>query len=182
MPVTGGQHTGKQNRRLRRVYRSPVYGQIVSLLEPESAPLALAGNVTSIIASRIAYLLDLKGPSMVIDTACSSSLVAIHRACLSLRNGECEQAIAGSVKIIPLPVADISGVGIESSDYKTRTFDDASDGTVWGEGSAAFVLKPLSTAVRDGDRIYAVIKGGAVNQDGSSSGITAPNLWRKSSC
>lgn len=153
----------------------PVYGQIVSLLEPESAPLALAGNVTSIIASRIAYLLDLKGPSMVIDTACSSSLVAIHRACLSLRNGECEQAIAGSVKIIPLPVADISGVGIESSDYKTRTFDDASDGTVWGEGSAAFVLKPLSTAVRDGDRIYAVIKGGAVNQDGSSSGITAPN-------
>jgi|GEM_PF-987284 len=153
----------------------PVYGQMITMLDPESAPLALSGNVTSVIASRISYLLDFKGPNLVVDTACSSSLVAVHLACQSIRNGECDQAIAGSVKIIPSPIAGLSGIGIDSKSNRTRTFDNSSDGTAWGEGVVSFLLKPLDRAVEDGDHIYAVIKGGAVNQDGRSTGITSPN-------
>ncbi|MCR8843797.1 SDR family NAD(P)-dependent oxidoreductase [Paenibacillus sp. SC116] len=152
------------------------YYRMIQLLEPEALGVALAGNIRSIIASRIAYLLDLKGPSMLIDTACSSSLVAIHQACQSLRAGECEMAIAGSVKTYILPLDTSQRIGIESSDGRTRSFDDYSDGTGPGEGVAALLLKPLPQAIRDGDSIYAVIKGSAVNQDGSSIGITSPNV------
>ncbi|MCX7922792.1 MAG: SDR family NAD(P)-dependent oxidoreductase [Clostridia bacterium] len=154
----------------------PMYGQIASKIDPLSASISTAGNVSAIIPSRIAYLMDFHGPSMIVDTACSSSLLAVHLACQGIKNGECETAIAGGVKVNLAPVKGSGSIGIESPDYKAKAFDDSADGTAWGEGVAAIVLKPLSKALKDRDNIYAVIKGSAVNQDGNSIGITAPNV------
>lgn len=154
------------------------YKQILLSFEPESSGIATPGNIKSIIASRISYILDLKGPSMVVDTACSSSLTAIHLACQGIKNNECEMAIAGGVKVMLRPPEKSNsgtGIGIESSDGKAKTFDYSSDGTGLGEGVAAILLKPLDKAVKDMDNIYAIIRGSAINQDGSSIGITAPN-------
>lgn len=151
------------------------YRQYIADIEPESLSMSTAGNIPPIIASRISYILDLKGPSMLIDTACSASLVSVHAACQSIRNGECSMALAGSVKLHLLPLDNNTKLGIEASDYKAKTFDDSSDGTGMGEGAAVIVLKPLSKAEQDGDPIYAVIKGSAVNHDGASIGLTAPN-------
>ncbi len=151
------------------------YLNCIAEMEPSSLAISLAGNLTSIIPSRIAYMLDLRGPSILIDTACSSSLVSVHVACKSLLNGECDMAIAGGVKINLIPAADQVKVGIESSSARTRAFDNKSDGTGTGEGVIAILLKPLGKAVEDGDNIHAVIKGSAVNQDGASVGLTAPN-------
>ncbi|MBJ8015076.1 SDR family NAD(P)-dependent oxidoreductase [Bacillus cereus group sp. N34] len=155
------------------------YRQIIEKVgvDPSLKPIAGPGNLEAILASRISYLLDLRGPAMLIDTACSSSLVAVHQACNSIRNGDCEMAIAGGIRLnlIPLDKED-DKVGMESSDGKTRAFDNLSDGASMGEGVAAILLKPLSEAKRDGDYIYATIKGSAINQDGASIGITAPNV------
>ncbi len=151
------------------------YKRLVSELEPANTSLSIPGNIKSIIASRIAYLLDFRGPSMMVDTACSSVLTAVHLASRALRQGECEMALAGGVKISILPMKSEVGIGIKSSDYRAKTFDDRSDGTGFGEGVGVVVLKPLHRALKDKDHIYAVIKGSAVNQDGSSVGITAPN-------
>lgn len=176
---------GYGNDRLRSSYTGVYFGysadalfdykRLIEKVDPELLIDALPGNLSSIIPSRISYLLDLKGPSICIDTACSSSLVAVHLACKALRNMECDVAIAGSVKINLLPVKSSKKLGIESSDGRARTFDDSSDGTGMGEGVAAVILKPLNRALRDGDNIYAVIKGTAANQDGNCIGITAPN-------
>ncbi|MFC4306455.1 HAD-IIIC family phosphatase, partial [Cohnella boryungensis] len=151
------------------------YKRLIAEREPESLSLAIPGNLSSIAASRISYLLDFRGPSLAVDTACSSSLVALHLAMQGLRSGECEQALVGGVKTYLLPVDLGIKIGIESPDYRARTFDDASAGTGGGEGAAAVLLKPLGKALRDKDAIYAVIKGSAMNQDGASIGITAPN-------
>lgn len=151
------------------------YARPISEIDPSSIPMAVPGNLPSIIASRISYILDLRGPSISIDTACSSSLVAVHYACQAIRNQECEMAISGGVKINLIPLEREYKLGIESSDGKARTFDDKADGTGRGEGIAAIILKQLDKAIMDGDNIYAVIKGSAINQDGSSIGITAPN-------
>ncbi len=155
------------------------YKEYVETLNPPLASFAISGNLNSIIASRISYLLDLKGPSMTIDTACSSSLAAVHVACLSLRNRECSMALAGAVKIDLLPLNSIKGkedeIGITSSDGRARTFDDSSKGTGLGEGVGALLLKPLAKALEDGDNIYAIIKGSSANQDGSSVNLTSPN-------
>ncbi|TYP76740.1 SDR family oxidoreductase [Paenibacillus methanolicus] len=151
-----------------------VYHRLIASVEPNALPMAVAGNSKPIIASRLAYGMDFKGPNMLIDTTCSSSLVAVHMACQALRNGECETAIAGGSQIHLIPARQTE-IGIESSDGRTKTFDDRSDGTGSGEGVAAILLKPLRAALRDNDRIYAVIKGSAVNHDGASNGITAPN-------
>ncbi len=150
------------------------YKKFISEIEPSSLSMAVPGNVASVIASRISYLLDLKGPSMIIDTACSSSLVAVHVACQAIRNGECDMAIAGGIRIYLLPFRETK-IGVESSTGRTKTFDYDSDGLGAGEGVVAILLKPLHKAIEDNDNIYAVIKGSAVNQDGSSIGITAPN-------
>ncbi|CAM4502149.1 condensation domain-containing protein [Paenibacillus typhae] len=136
----------------------------------------VTGNLASIIPSRISYLLDLKGPSLLVDTACSSSLVAIHLACSAIRSGECSMALAGGVRTVLLPLNVQEKIGIESMDGRTRAFDDLADGTGIGEGAAAILLKPLDEALKDRDHIYAVVKGTAVNQDGASIGITAPNV------
>ncbi|WP_438431722.1 SDR family NAD(P)-dependent oxidoreductase [Gorillibacterium sp. sgz500922] len=154
------------------------YHRFISEIDPDSESMALVGNTASVAAGRTSYLFDLKGPSMVVDTACSASLVAVHLACKSIRNGDCEMAIAGGVKVNLLPVhrkGSPRGIGMESSDGRTRTFDQWSDGTGSGEGVAAILLKPLKKAIADRDNIYAVIKGSASNQDGSSAGLTAPN-------
>ncbi|MBL0389059.1 hypothetical protein JJB07_20920 [Tumebacillus sp. ITR2] len=154
------------------------YRQLIDELEidPALRPASVPGNLASIISSRISYLLDLKGPAMLIDTACSSSLVAVHQACLALRNGDCEMALAGGIRLNLIPVDKPEDrVGMESSDGKTRTFDQTSDGTAMGEGVGVVLLKPLAQAQQDGDPIYAVVKGTAINQDGLSAGITFPN-------
>ncbi|WP_051287456.1 non-ribosomal peptide synthetase [Paenibacillus taiwanensis] len=151
------------------------YKRVLETLSPQSLSLAAAGNLSPMIASRISYLLNFRGPSLSIDTACSSSLVAIHLACQSLRSGECDTAIAGSVKLNLLPMDTGIRLGIEASDYRAKPFDESADGTGIGEGVVAFILKPLHKAEQDNDNIYAVIKGSAMNQDGASVGITAPN-------
>jgi malonyl CoA-acyl carrier protein transacylase len=135
------------------------------------------GIFNSIVANRLSYLLDLRGPSMAVDTACSSSLVAVHLACQSLRTRESNLAIAGGVNLILSPEWTIafSQAGMMAKDGRCKTFDAAADGYVRGEGCGAVILKRLSDALKDGDRILAVLRGSAVNQDGRSVGLTAPN-------
>ncbi|GFN33012.1 SDR family NAD(P)-dependent oxidoreductase [Paenibacillus xylaniclasticus] len=171
----GGKISGTQTGVYLGYADWPVYGQYITKKHPSLIHAAGAGNTPSLIASRISYLLDLQGPAFLVDTACSSSLVAVHLACQAIRSGECDMAIAGGVKTCLMPIEGVFEIGIESSQYRTRAFDDSSDGTVWGEGTVAILLKPLEQAMEDGDRIYAVIKGSAMNQDGASAGITAPN-------
>jgi amino acid adenylation domain-containing protein len=151
------------------------YGRLIADAKPEEYSIAVAGNLTSIIASRISYILDLKGPSVLVNTACSSSLVAIHNACRGISDGECNMAVAGGVKVYLAALENEFKLGIESADSRTKSFDDDSDGTARGEGVVAIFLKPLKKAVEDRDPIYAVIKGSSVNQDGTSNGITAPS-------
>lgn len=150
------------------------YRRIIASTDPDSLPTSLAGNVRPILASRLSYIMDFHGPSLVVDTTCSSSLMAIHLASQAIRSGECQLAIAGGVQLHLLPIRQ-GNIGIESSDGRAKTFDDRSDGTGTGEGVFAVLLKPLRKAMRDGDSIYAVIKGSAANHDGASIGITAPN-------
>ncbi len=135
------------------------------------------GNTHSIAANRISYFLDLHGPSKAVDTACSSSLVATHDACQSLRQGECELALAGGVNLILSPDLNIafSQAQMLSPDGRCKTFDAEANGYVRSEGCGIIVLKRLSDAKRDGDNILAIIKGSAINQDGRSNGLTAPN-------
>lgn len=153
------------------------YGQFIAKNEPSAASISVTGNLPPVTAGRIAYILDFKGPCLLVDTACSSSSVAVHLACQAIRNGDCDQAIAGGVRISLTPAAGVhdNELGLVSKSLKTKAFDENSDGTVWGEGVAAIFIKPLSNALKDGDSIYAVIKGSAINQDGKSAGLTAPN-------
>ncbi|WP_160670946.1 non-ribosomal peptide synthetase [Clostridium sp. C8-1-8] len=142
-------------------------------------PMNLTGSWTGIMASRISYIFNLKGPSMVVDTACSSGLVSIHKACESLYLKECDMAIAGGINLNSTPLKSVSEafdmVIVESKDGKLRPFDKSASGTIWGEGVCTVLLKPLAKAIEDGDNIHAVIKGSAINNDGASNGITAPN-------
>lgn len=167
------------------------YKQYVVKCDESLKNVALAGNLNAVLSSRISYYLNLKGSSMVIDTACSSGLVALHLACEELKKGDCNLAIVAGAKInlIP-PIMQEGNLAICSDDGYTRTFDASSQGTGIGEGVVSLILKPLQKAKEDRDNIYAVIKGSALNQDGKSVGITAPNaqsqvdllmdVWRKS--
>jgi acyl transferase domain-containing protein/acyl carrier protein len=139
---------------------------------------ASTGTSHSVVAGRLSYLLDLRGPSLTADSACSSSLVAVHLASQSLRAGECDLALGGGVNVVvsPLPsIAFSQFPGMVAPDGRCKTFDARADGYVRSEGCGVVVLKRLSDARHDGDRILAVLRGGAVNQDGRSSGVTAPN-------
>jgi len=135
------------------------------------------GSAHSVAAGRIAYVLGLQGPNFAVDTACSSSLVAIHLACQSLRARECRMALAGGVNVIVTPdiTVALSRSHMMAPDGRCKAFDAAADGFVRGEGCGMIVLKRLSQAREDGDKVVALIRGSAVNQDGRSSGITAPN-------
>ena len=135
------------------------------------------GTALSIIANRISNSLDLSGPSLGIDTACSSSLVALDAACGKLKAGECDVAVAGGVNVLldPRMFVTFSRAHMLSATGKIRAFDADADGFVRGEGAGVVLLKRPEDAQRDGDRIYAVIRGTAVNQDGRTGTITAPN-------
>jgi acyl transferase domain-containing protein/acyl carrier protein len=135
------------------------------------------GINSSVASGRIAYLWGLQGPTVSLDTACSSSLVALHLACQSLRGGECDQALAGGVNLILSPEYTIafSKARMLSPDGRCKTFDAAANGYVRGEGCGVVMLKRLSDALEHGDEIKALIRGTAINQDGPSSALTAPN-------
>ena len=135
------------------------------------------GGSLSIAANRLSYFFGFHGPSLAVDTACSSSLVAVHQAMRSLRSGECAAALAGGVNLVllPEPTIGFSQARMMSSDGRCRAFAAGADGYVRAEGCGLVLLKPLSAARADGDRILAVLRGSAVNQDGRSNGLTAPN-------
>ncbi|NEQ83924.1 MAG: polyketide synthase, partial [Moorea sp. SIO2I5] len=136
-----------------------------------------SGNSPSTASGRISYILGLVGPNLVVDTACSSSLVSIHLACSSLRNQECNLALAGGVNLLLFPEVSIalSQGRMLSVDGRCKTFDASANGYVRGDGCGIIVLKRLSDAVANRDNILAVIRGTAINQDGPSSGLTVPN-------
>ncbi len=135
------------------------------------------GNAHSVTVGRISYLLGLKGPAVAVDTACSSSLISIHLACQSLRMRESDLALAGGVSLSLRPETQLALAkwGMLSPRGACHAFDSRADGFVRGEGAGVVVLKRLTDAVRDGDRVLAVVRGSAVNQDGRSNGLTAPN-------
>ncbi|GCE51339.1 type I polyketide synthase [Thermosporothrix hazakensis] len=135
------------------------------------------GTAHNVIAGRLSYFLNLKGPSIAVDTACSSSLVALHLACQSLRTGESDLAFAGGVNLILRPEVSIcfSKLHMLAPDGRCKPFDARADGFVRGEGCGVLLLKRLSDAIRDHDPILALIRGSSLNQDGRSAGLTAPN-------
>ena len=136
-----------------------------------------SGGALSIIANRLSYFLDFRGPSVTVDTACSSSIVALHLACQSLRIGDSDVALAAGVNLMLAPsvVRAFDQTGALSPTGACHAFDADADGFIRGEGCGVVVLKRLSDAVRDGDRVLAVVRGSAVNQDGRSNGLLAPN-------
>ena len=140
-------------------------------------PYSTTGNALSMASNRVSYALDFQGPSLVIDTACSSSLVALHYACQALRLDECRMAIAAGVNLLLTPEIShaLRQAGMLAPDGRCKTFSDQANGYVRGEGCGVLVLKRLSDAQADGDRILATIKGSAVAQDGRTNGITAPS-------
>ncbi|WP_437592934.1 SDR family NAD(P)-dependent oxidoreductase [Sorangium sp. So ce1000] len=145
----------------------------LSLIDQHTA----TGIDTSIIAARVSYQLGLQGTSVTVNTACSSSLVAVHLACQSLRTGESTMALAGGVHLILSAhgTVGMTKFGAMNPAGQCRSFDADANGYVRGEGGGIVVLKPLSRAIADGDRIYCVIRGSATNNDGFSNGLTAPN-------
>ncbi|OBK77361.1 type I polyketide synthase [Mycobacterium sp. 1164985.4] len=147
------------------------------LTYPEIEAYMAIGTSNAAAAGRISYRLGLQGPAVAVDTACSSSLVAIHQACQALRLGECDLVLAGGANVLLTPATMItfSNARMLAPDGRCKTFDAAADGYVRGEGCGVIVIKRLEDALRDGDRIRAVIRGSAVNQDGASGGLTVPN-------
>jgi acyl transferase domain-containing protein len=143
------------------------------LLGPHSG----TGSAMTMVSNRLSYWYDLRGPSVSLDTACSSSLVAVHLACQSLWSGESTLALAGGASVMFQPGYTVSEskAGMLSPDGRCKTFDSRANGYVRGEGAGIVVLKPLSAALRDGDPVYAVIRGTAANQDGRTNGITVPS-------
>ncbi|WP_084506356.1 polyketide synthase Pks13 [Nocardia violaceofusca] len=138
---------------------------------------ALTGGSTAIVANRVSYFYDFRGPSVAVDTACSSTLVAVHDAVRALRNGDADVALAGGVNMLLAPAITLGfdSIGAVAKDGHIKAFSSDADGMVRSEGAGMVVLKRLADAERDGDRILAVVKGTAVNSDGRSNGLPAPN-------
>jgi len=159
--------------------------QLLAVSDPASAhPYALTGTSTAIVANRVSYFYDFRGPSIALDTACSSSLVAVHQAVRSLRSGESEIALAGGVNMLLAPPATLGfdEGGVLTEDGKIKAFSSDASGIVRAEGGGLVVLKRLEDAERDGDTILAVVAGSAVNQDGRSNGLLAPNPDAQADC
>ncbi len=152
---------------------------MMAVSDPTSAhPYAITGTATSIIANRVSYFYDFRGPSVAVDTACSSSLVAVHQAVQALRNGECDAAVAGGVNALITPAVTLGfdEIGaVLSPDGRIKSFSSDADGYTRSEGAGMVVLKRVDDARRDGDQILAVIAGSAINHDGRSNGLIAPN-------
>ncbi|AWG62685.1 polyketide synthase Pks13 [Mycobacteroides abscessus] len=141
-------------------------------------PYAITGNQSAIIANRVSYFFDFRGPSVTVDTACSSSLVAVHQGVRALRSGEADVVMAGGVNAIITPVVTVGFDevgGVLSPDGRIKSFSQDANGYSRAEGGGMLVLKRLSDARRDGDPIMAIIAGSAVNHDGRSNGLLAPN-------
>ncbi len=154
------------------------YSRLRRGADPESGDVyEITGNAASIAANRVSFAFDFRGPSVAIDTACSSSLAAVELACRSLRLGESAVALAGGVNLLISPgvSANFARAGFLAADGRCKTFSATADGYARGEGAGVVVLKPLTQALADGDAIYAVIRGGAINQDGRTNGLTAPS-------
>jgi len=153
------------------------YGKLI--MEDLPGIEAWTGIGTSLcgIANRVSHLLDLRGPSVALDAACAASLVAVHQACQMLRAGETSLALAGGVSALIGPglTRVLDEAGATAPDGRCKTFDESADGYGRGEGAAVVVLKRLADAVRDGDRVLALVRGGAVAQDGRTVGIMSPN-------
>jgi acyl transferase domain-containing protein/enoyl-CoA hydratase/carnithine racemase/acyl carrier protein len=153
------------------------YARVLAQAGQDTAGAAFMGTSTAILAARIAYHLNLKGPALAIDTACSSSLVALHLACESIRRGENTLALAGGINLLTTPLGHIltSRVGMPSRDGRCAAFDAGADGIVFSEGCGVVLLKSYAAAQRDGDDILGVIVASGTNQDGRTNGITAPS-------
>jgi acyl transferase domain-containing protein len=153
------------------------YGMMLSSDLRQTDAHSATGTSLCLAANRLSFAFGFQGPSLVLDTACSSSLVAIHLACQNIRQGECEAALVGGVSLLLSPISSINltKAGFCSSDGRVRAFDAAASGYVRSEGAGIVMLKPLSAALDNGDRVYAVIRGSAVNQNGASNGLTAPS-------
>lgn len=146
--------------------------------DPESAPkYSGTGMGSGMLANRVSWFFDWRGPSLTLDTACSSSLVAIHLACQSIHDGTSKVAVVCGTTLILNPDMPMwmSNMSFLSQDGLSKSFDQSADGYGRGEGIAAVILKSLDDAIRDGDCIRAVIRGSGVNQDGHTSGITLPS-------
>jgi acyl transferase domain-containing protein len=171
-PDLAGTRTGVYVASYHNDYAQLQYGV------PEAIdPRTLTGTLHSVLANRLSWFLDLRGPSVSVDSACSASLVAVHLACQSLRMGESDIAITGGVSLMIVPelLVAMSKVGFMAPDGRCKTFDAQADGFGRGEGCSVVVLKRLADAIGDRDRILGVIRGSAVNQDGRSVLLAAPN-------
>ncbi|GAA1459528.1 polyketide synthase Pks13 [Williamsia maris] len=155
--------------------------QMLAVSDPEAmgdtAAYALTGTSTSIVANRVSYYYDFHGPSVAIDTACSSSLVAVHQAVRSLRSGETDVCLAGGVNMLITPAATLGfdSIGVQAKNGRIKAFSADADGMIRSEGGGLVVLKRVADARRDGDTMLAIIAGSAVNSDGRSNGLPAPN-------
>ncbi len=145
--------------------------------EPAASLYTVSGTSYNTAIGRVAYALGFRGPAIAIDTACSSSLVAVHQAVTGLQRGEADLALAGGVHtILSARLLELRGnAGMLSPDGRCKTYDASANGYVRGEGCGILILKRLSEAEEDGDRIWGVIRGSALNQDGASQGLTVPN-------
>ena len=158
------------------------YRELLEATLPTVEAHRSTGNYLSLVANRVSYFLNLRGPSIPFDTACSSSLFAIHSAAQSIRSGECEMALVGGINILLRPTTFISfaKTGMLSPEGRCKTFDAAADGYVRGEGGGVILLKALRKAIEDGDAIHGVIRGSAINHGGKSQTLTSPNAYAQS--
>lgn len=151
--------------------------QLSAANRPFISSFTSTGVSMTMLSARLSYTFDWRGPCLTMDTACSSSLVALHHACVALDRGECDLAVAGGVNVMVNPMTTIlmSKGQFLSPDARCKSFDERANGYARGEGAGLLLLKPLAAALRDHDRIYAVVRGTAVNQDGRTPGITVPS-------
>ncbi|MFK0113047.1 beta-ketoacyl synthase N-terminal-like domain-containing protein [Streptomyces sp. NPDC091217] len=153
------------------------YGRLTGADPSAVDPWAATGGAASVAAGRLSYVYDLRGPSVAVDTACSSSLVAVHQACVALRDGDCDTALAAGANVLLSPAVTVAfgRAGALAPDGRCKPFSRHADGIGRAEGCAVVVLKRFGDALRDGNRILALITATAVNSDGRSNGLTAPS-------